>query len=217
MQHLVAVALDFVEQRAGQCDLRTQRALGAAFRCRDRRFGGHERFARAGRLELQQFGEGRAVAAVQQIGRGHVVTLQFVDRQIDAAVACVVAEILHELREHQRAAGVRGPRLRIRRVWRTCARDQRREGAADLCDIALQVREIEVACLFEIHPVTVDERAQCIGLGGDRRMMLRERLRDRVRRLPVGQCREFLVPPRELRVSDGRVAGFLDGFLEFAA
>ena len=45
----------------------------------------------------------------------------------------------------------------------------------------------------------------------------RQRFRHRVRRRARRQCGEFVLPPREFGAADGRIARFLDRFLELAA
>src|SRR3569832_495060 len=84
MQHLEAVPLDFIEQRAVDAGHHEARLLRSAIFLRQQRDCFVVILARALRLEPHQRGEAIRILAIKDLTGLHIKLLQLVDRQVDA-------------------------------------------------------------------------------------------------------------------------------------
>ena len=214
---MVAVTRDFVQQGAIDGGHHQAGALGAAVLLGQQGEGFVIDRLGALDLELHQCLEALAVAGVEDVGGGDVELLQFVDGQVDAALAAILADIADDVGELEGQPQLFGKEQGTGLGMAEDAGREHPDHPGHVPAVALQAGIVEVAGLVQVHFHAIDDGLQVFSLELVGRHVRMQGLGDRVRGLAFEHGGDFLAPPHELGAGHHGVLDFIDGVVDLAA
>src|SRR5215510_16397700 len=138
------------------------------------------------------------MATRENVTGRHAEPLQLVERQVDAVLARVLADVADDVSELKRGAERLGVLERLRIGVAEDSRSQQPDGARDVVAVALERLEVRVARLLQVHLHAVENLVQAQLRDAIWNDQGQQGASDRMlRRAGVESC-DLAPPPREL-------------------